>query len=222
MEPAVSTYFACGSFGVRMDEVTVLVPAFNEAGRIGATLRELTPTYDVLVVDDGSSDETAAEAERAGARVLEQPTNQGYIAALKRGFRAVSSDIVVTVDADGEHRPEAIPALVEPVRQDERDLVLGVRRTVPRPSERLLIRLARLRVDVTDTGTGFRAIRRSLALELELDTACTCGTLALEAAANGARIGEVPTETRPVEKPRGIAWKHGVQLLHVLRYLRRA
>lgn len=205
-----------------MDDVTVLVPAFNEAGRIGATVGELTPTYDVLVVDDGSSDGTAAEARRAGARAIEHPTNRGYIAALKRGFRAASAEVVVTFDADGEHRPEAIPALVEPVRQDELDLVLGARPAVPRPSERLLDRLARLRVDVADTGTGFRAIRRSLALELELETACTCGTLVLEAAANGARIGDVRAETRPVDKPRGIAWKHGVQLLHVLRYLRRA
>lgn len=205
-----------------MDDVTVLVPAFNEAGRIGDTVEELTGTYAVLVVDDGSTDGTADEAAAAGARVLEQPSNRGYIAALKRGFHAADTDIVVTFDADGEHRPGVIPRLVEPIRLDEADLVLGGRETIPRPSERLLNRLARTRLAVTDTGTGLRAVRRSLAVTLELDTACTCGTLALEAAAKGARVREVPADTRPVGKPRGIAWQHVRQIYHVVRHLRRA
>ena len=202
-------------------DVTVVVPAYNEAGRIGPTVRELVERYPVVVVDDGSTDGTASEARAEGATVIEQPENRGYIAALQRGFRAASSDVVVTFDADGEHRPRDIPKLVEPILTDEKDLVLGARQTIPRPSERLLNRLARLRVDVSDSGTGFRALRRSLAVDLDLDTACTCGTFVLEAAANGARIGEVSTETRSVAKPRGIAWKHGRQLFHAVRYLLR-
>ncbi|MFC7132385.1 MULTISPECIES: glycosyltransferase family 2 protein [Salinibaculum] len=201
------------------DDVTVVVPAYNEAGRIGSTVREFVERYPVVVVDDGSTDGTAAEARAEGATVIEQPENRGYIAALQRGFRAASSEVVVTFDADGEHCPRDIPKLVEPILADDKDLVLGARQTIPRPSERLLNRLARLRVDVSDSGTGFRALRRSLAVDLELDTACTCGTFVLEAAANGARIGEVSTETRSVAKPRGIAWKHGRQLFHVVRYL---
>jgi glycosyltransferase involved in cell wall biosynthesis len=203
------------------DAVTVVVPAYNEAGRIASTVRELVESYRVVVVDDGSTDGTASRARAEGATVIEHTENQGYIAAVKRGFRAATSDVVVTFDADGEHRPREIPALVEPILTDEKDLVLGARRTIPRPSERLLNRLARVRVDVSDSGTGLRALRRSLAVTLELDTACTCGTLVLEAAANGARIGEVRTETRSVAKPRGIAWQHGRQLFHVLRYLLR-
>jgi len=202
-----------------MGEVAVVVPAYNEAGRIGGTVRELVGDYRVVVVDDGSTDATASEASDAGATVVEQPRNRGYIAALKRGFREVSADVVVTFDADGEHRPGDVDRLVQPVRDDELDLVLGARTTIPRPSERLLNRLARLRVDVRDSGTGLRALRRRLALELELDTACTCGTLVLEAAAKGARIGEIPVETRTVQKPRGVAWQHGRQLFHVLGHL---
>ena len=125
----------------------------------------------------------------------------------------------MTFDADGEHRPRDVPRLVAPIETDELDLVLGARSTGPRPSERLLNALARLRVDVTDSGTGLRALRRPLALELDLKTACTCGTLVLEAAAKEARIGEVPVETRTVANPRGIAWKHGRQLFHVVRHL---
>lgn len=202
-----------------MVDVTVVIPAYDEAGRIGPLVRELTREYDVLVVDDGSADGTAAEARSAGATVIEQPDNMGYIAALKAGFRDATGDVVVTVDADGEHRPSDVGRLVEPIESGELDLVLGARSTVPRPSERVLNSLARTKVDVSDSGTGFRALRRSLAVDLKLDTACTCGTFVLEAAAKGARIGEVPIETSPVRKPRRIAWQHGRQLLHVVRYL---
>jgi len=202
-----------------MGEVTVVVPSYNEADRIGETVRELARTYSVLVVDDGSTDSTAAEARRAGATVIQQSRNEGYIAALKRGFREASSEIIVTFDADGEHRPSDIPQLVQPVWDDELDLVLGARATIPRPSERILNEMARLKIDIQDSGSGLRALRRSLAVELDLDTACTCGTFVLEAARKGARIGEIPIETRTVQKPRGIAWQHGKQFFHVLRYL---
>jgi glycosyltransferase involved in cell wall biosynthesis len=202
-----------------MADVTVVVPAYNEAARIGATVRNLIQDYSVLVVDDGSTDRTASEARSVGATVIQQSHNRGYIAALKRGFREASSDIIVTFDADGEHRPTDVQKLLQPIEEDELDLVLGARATIPRPSERVLNELTRLKLDVRDSGTGLRALRRSLAVDLELDTACTCGTFVLEAATKGARIGEVPVETRTIQKPRGIAWQHGKQLFHVVRYL---
>ena len=205
-----------------MDSVTVVVPAYEEAGHIGRVVSELVDQYRVLVVDDGSTDETAAEARAAGATVVEQPTNEGYIPALKRGFRAAETPIVVTYDADGEHRPGDVARLAGAIESHDLDLVLGARSTIPRPSERLLNRLTQTEVDVTDSGTGFRAIRRDLAVDLELDTVCTCGTLVLEAAGKGARIGEVPIETRDIEKPRGIAWGHARQLWHVVGHLWRA
>jgi len=202
-----------------MNDVTVVVPAYNEAERIAPVVRDLIQDYSVLVVDDGSTDSTASKAENAGAKVVQQPENMGYIPALKRGFQEATSGIVVTFDADGEHRPEDIKRLIHPIKEDKLDLVLGARSTVPRPSERALNELTRLKINVQDSGTGFRALRRTLAVTLELDTACTCGTFVLEAAANGARIGEVPIETRSIQKPRGIAWQHGKQFIHVLRYL---
>lgn len=205
-----------------MNDVTVVIPAYNEAGRVGSVVAELVEDYEVLVVDDGSTDGTVSEARDAGSRVVEQPTNQGYIEALKRGFREADTEIVVTYDADGEHRPADVARVAEPIDTRDLDLVLGVRSTIPRPSERLLNHLTRLKVPVRDSGTGLRALRRELAVELELDTVCTCGTLVLEATAKGARIGEVDIETREIAKPRGIAWGHGRQLLHVLRYLRKA
>lgn len=202
-----------------MGVVTVVVPAYNEGERIGPVVRDLLENYSVLVVDDGSIDGTASKAERAGATVVRQSENRGYIAALKRGFREAASEIIVTFDADGEHRPEDIERLIQPIEEDRLDLVLGARTTIPRPSERVLNELTRGKIDVDDSGTGFRALRRTLAVELELDTACTCGTFVLEAAAKGARIGEIPIETRSIQKPRGIAWQHGKQFIHVLRHL---
>lgn len=205
-----------------MAEVTVLLPAYDEGPRIRRVVRELVPAYDVLVVDDGSTDDTAAEARAAGAAVVERPTSEGYVPALKHGFREASGGILVTLDADGEHRPADVDRLVAPVRNDEYDLVLGSRTVVPRRTERLLNALVRRQVGVSDAYTGFRALRASVAADLDVGPVSTCGTLVLEAAATGARIGEVTVETRDVRKPRGVAWNHGAHALAVLGYLLRS
>jgi glycosyltransferase involved in cell wall biosynthesis len=200
-------------------EISVVIPAYNEASRVGKTVREATKYGDeVVVVDDGSQDDTAEEAERAGARVVRQES-AGYIDAIKRGFREADGEVVVTMDADGEHRAEDIPWLLAPILEDEADLVLGVRSHIPRPSERFLNWLTNLKVEVSDSGTGFRALRRELALKLELDGRCICGISVLEPAALGARIAEVPIELEGVDKPRRIVWYHVPQLWYVLRWI---
>lgn len=200
-------------------DISVIIPAYNEALRIGAVVCDAAEYADeVLVVDDGSDDDTAVVAEAAGARVIRQE-NAGYIAAIKRGFREARGDIVVTMDADGEHRAEDIPRLVAPILENEADLVLGVRSYIPRPSERFLNWLTNLKVRVRDSGTGFRALRRALALKLELNGCCICGISVLEPAALGARIAEVSIELREVDKPRRIAWFHVPQMWFVLRWL---
>lgn len=201
--------------------LSVVIPAYNEATRIGKTVREARRYADeVIVVDDGSADGTVAEAEEAGARVVRQ-NHGGYIAAIQRGFREAQEKIVVTMDADGEHRAEDIPRLVAPILLDEADLVLGVRLHIARPSERLLNWLASFRLKVSDSGTGFRALRRDLALRLELKGRCICGVSVLEPAALGARIVEVPIELARVEKPRRIAWFHVPQVWYVVKWLLR-
>jgi len=202
--------------------VSVIIPAHNEATRVGNTVQSAQAyAAEVIVVDDGSSDDTAKEAKDAGARVIRQ-AKAGYIAAIRRGFQAASGDIVVTMDADGEHRAQDIPRLVRPILSGEADLVLGARTHISRPSERFLTWLTRLRVrEVTDTGTGFRALRRELALKLELRGRCICGISVLEPTALGARIVEVPIQLVAVAKPRRIAWYHVPQLWYILRWLLR-
>jgi glycosyltransferase involved in cell wall biosynthesis len=196
------------------------MPAFNEAQRIGAVVAALVPRVDeVIVVDDGSRDDTAAIAEAAGARVLRQASNQGYIAALRQGIVAARGEIIVTLDADGEMPLESIDALVAPIREGVADMVQGHRQQIVRPSERFLTWLASLKGPVGDSGTGMRAIRSDLAKRLELKGACICGTLTLEVLANGGRVKEVPILLRAVAKPRRIAWFHARQLFYLIPWL---
>src|SRR5262252_1938431 len=87
----------------------VVIPAFNEAAAIAsvvAGLRAVAAWQEILVIDDGSSDDTAARAEAAGARVIRHPYNKGNGAAVKTGIRAAGARFVLIVDADGQHRPD--------------------------------------------------------------------------------------------------------------------
>lgn len=199
---------------------TAVVPAYNEAERIASTVRDIQPYVDfTLVVDDGSSDGTAARAREAGARVFRQPRNRGYIEAIKRGFQEADTPVVVTMDGDGELPSNRIPDLVAPVCDGEADMVQGRRETIPRPSEAFLTWLAGFGGDVGDSGTGMRAIRTDLARTLSLKGACICGIFALEVLNRGGEIAEVSINLRDVEKPREIAWYHFRQFFHILRAL---
>ena len=200
--------------------ISVVIPAYNEADRIRAIVQRTAGYADeIIVIDDGSQDGTAEVAREAGARVIRQPANKGYIAAIKRGFSEARGDIVVTIDADGEFPPEVIPDLVAPIQQGNADMVQGARGATARLSERVLNWLANQVARVGDSGTGLRAIRTDLARKLEIRGVCICGVMALEAAARGARIVDVPVPLEKVRKPRRIAWYHIRQFFFVLPWL---
>lgn len=100
--------------------ISVIIPAKNEASTIGQVVngvRAQLPDGEIIVVDDGSDDQTAAEAERAGAQVARQPHSLGNGAAIKRGAREASGDILVFLDADGQHNPADIPRLLAELDQ---------------------------------------------------------------------------------------------------------
>ena len=112
------------------DRVLVLIPAYNEAERVAAVVEQSRAMLPVLVVDDGSMDNTAVKAESAGAEVLRQQPNQGKGVALRAGFRwALERDYaaVLTLDADGQHDPAEIPRFLEAFSARKSDLIIGSR-----------------------------------------------------------------------------------------------
>ncbi len=160
----------------------VFIPAWNEAdsvARVIADVREHLPEADVLVVDDGSTDETAARAAEAGATVAALPFNQGLGAALQTGYLYAlreGYDFCAHLDADGQHPPAEVARLLEEVRADRADLVIGSRYREPgeaksddyRPTIsrrigtsvfRFFLTLA-TRQRFTDTTSGMRAANR--------------------------------------------------------------
>lgn len=108
--------------------VTVLLPAYNEELAIATTvsrIKELHPDFEILVVDDGSTDNTMQAAMDAGANVWPHPYNIGNGAAIKTGLRMARGEWVVMMDADGQHKPEDIAKLLE--NKDSHDMVVGAR-----------------------------------------------------------------------------------------------
>lgn len=158
--------------------VLIIVPAWNEAGSIREVIGEIRgelPGVDVLVVDDGSTDETSALAAAAGAMVATLPYNLGVGGAMRTGFRFAKQygyDVAIQVDADGQHDPRFVPKLVDAL-DGGADLVIGSRfagvgeyrargprRWAMTMLSAVLSRLAGTRL--TDTTSGFKAVNRSL------------------------------------------------------------
>lgn len=155
-------------------KLSVVLPAFNEGGAVGKTVQRIAslalPNAEIIVVDDGSTDDTAEQAATAGARVVRHPYNIGNGAAIKSGIRAARGDVIVFLDADGQHNPEEIPSLLAHISTHH--MVVGAR---GKGSETHLHRnianfvynnLASLLAGrkVHDLTSGFRIMRRSDAL----------------------------------------------------------
>ncbi|MDB5693446.1 MAG: glycosyltransferase family 2 protein [Alphaproteobacteria bacterium] len=165
-----------------LSSVWIVIPGFNESGMIARTIRSVAHWLpNVVVVDDGSTDETGREAERAGARVVRHCVNLGQGAALGTGIRYAllnGARNIVTFDADGQHRPEDIGVLLRRKEETGADVVLGSRflgSTVNMPtSRRWLLRAAtfytRLTtgLNLTDAHNGLRLLTRRAAKQLRI------------------------------------------------------
>lgn len=164
-----------------MDKICILLPAYNEGARVGNELRRVqalrieNARVEIVLVDDGSTDDTAAQARAAGARVVSLGTNLGVGAALRRGFelaREEDFDYLVHIDADGQLDPAQIPLVLEPVRRDAADAAIGSRFLAGRPGYlgpwkaaalRLLAAAVGLAVDapLTDLSCGIRGLNKA-------------------------------------------------------------
>lgn len=155
-------------------QVSVVIPAYNEEEGIATVVAELKarhPWHEILVVDDGSRDATAARAEAAGARVVRHPYNKGNGAAVKTGIREARGEIVLLMDGDGQHAPEEALRLVAGI--GTYDMVIGARAASDQAATRafgnalfkmLASWLTGRKID--DLTSGFRAARRDLLLEI--------------------------------------------------------
>lgn len=162
--------------------IWIVVPAYNEAGRIARTLQTLLPLYpNVVVIDDGSTDATRQAAHDAGAWVLRHEVNSGQGAALQTGLTFAlnqGADYIVTFDADGQHDPGEIAQLLAPLQAATADVALGSRflgQTIDMPVSRKLILKAGVlftrivsNINVTDAHNGFRALTRHAAGKIQL------------------------------------------------------
>jgi glycosyltransferase involved in cell wall biosynthesis len=167
--------------------VSVVIPVFNEELTIGdivsrtkKTLEKMGVTFEVLVVDDGSDDSSADIAEERKASVL-RTTHQGKGYALRSGFRHAKGEFVITLDADGSHKPEEIPLVLRYLVEDSADFVVGSRFSksetnktkipkINRTGNKLFNNLTRYLtgVKITDSQSGFRAIKASLINRMKL------------------------------------------------------
>jgi glycosyltransferase involved in cell wall biosynthesis len=157
------------------DGVSVVIPAFNEEGAVAPVVETLLQvlktsglTHEVLIVDDGSTDSTAAAAEKAGARVLRHRVNRGYGAAIKSGMRAATYDLICITDADGTYPSEAIPGLVQAIR-DGADMAVASRTganvhipLIRRPAKWVIRKMAEAVAGMTipDINSGLRVFHR--------------------------------------------------------------
>ena len=195
--------------------LVVVIPAYNEAGRIGEVVRAVrAQAATVVVVDDGSKDRTGAEAIEAGAIVLIQEVNRGQGASLRTGVEAalrLGAEAVVHFDADGQHDPRDIPELIAPIISGEADIVYGSRflgvapKGVPLTRRLLFFPMRWFNViflgipaKVTDPQSGLRAFSRRAASSIKFsqDRMAHCSEL-LQLATRGVwRWKEVPVLVR--------------------------
>ncbi len=195
--------------------VLVTIPAYNEEVAIGSVvLRSLKYADDVIVIDDGSADNTAEVAALAGARVVTHEKNGGYGAAIKTCFetaRKLGVDIMIIIDADGQHSPDDIPRMVEEMVASQADIVIGSRfvngndRNQKIPAYRKLgmkvldtATTAGSGLNVTDTQSGFRAYSKNAIQQIRIgEGGMGAGSeILIEAADHNLKIAEVPIQVR--------------------------
>lgn len=210
--------------------VSVIIPAYNEAETIGvlvSKIKTLYPEFQVIVINDGSSDHTASVAQKAGAAVYSHPYNIGNGAAVKSGIRIAEADVLVFMDGDNQHNPEDIAGLLQFL--PEYDMVVGARSLGDHASlsrgfgntvyNRLASYVAKF--PIADLTSGFRAVKANIArqfLYLLPNTYSYPTTLTLGVLRNGRSVKYVPiaADRRKAGKSNISLFKDGVRFFMII------
>jgi glycosyltransferase involved in cell wall biosynthesis len=215
--------------------VSFIVPAFNEARTIGEVLERIDALpleSQVIVVDDGSSDGTAAIAERRAGTVVLRQRNSGKGAAIRAALPYVDGDVVVIQDADMEYDPADVPALIDPIERGVADVVFGSRLRGGRPQRaylfwhlvgnRFLSLLTNVLYNTTlsDMETGYKAFRAEVirSLDLREDDFAVEPEITAKVCRQKLRIYELPVAYygRTYAEGKKITWRDGFKAMWVL------
>jgi len=222
----------------KIKPIMIVIPAYNEAENLKEILSRFPSTISgveigILVIDDGSYDDTARVASEAGICLVRNPINRGGGAALRLGYdilQKAGSAICVTMDADGQHDPEEIEKILLPILNDQYDFVIGSRVLGDREKD------SRLRIvgvyifgwlislllgkKITDPSSGFRAFRMESVASITLhEDQYHTSELIIEAVKKGLRIGEVPItilKRKYGKSKKGNDWAYGLNFARII------
>lgn len=210
--------------------LVAIMPAFNEERSIGEVILKLKKYVDqIIVIDDGSKDKTYQVALQAGAKVYRHLINRGLGGALGTGIKAAlidKADIIITIDADGQHDPGEISQIVKPISEGKADVVIGSRFLVPQPMPLFrklgipffnIIAFVLFHIRSTDSLSGMRVFNKKVAQNLEICTNDMEASLEiLEESQNlGFKIKEVPIKAIYTE----YSLSKGLKFLPGLKFL---
>jgi len=225
-------------------KVLVMIPAYNEEKTVGQVVKStlaLYPDFKIVVVDDGSEDRTAERAEEAGADVVSLPFHCGGGIAIQTGYLIAANngyDYLVKIDADGQHKPEEIPKLLNPLVNEEADIVTGSRYLAPNTNNGPVVRESGIvfsstlvsmfrNVEVTDITSGMRAwnhkaVRTLLPIYLErgiIEDSVFWVVETFLVSKEGLRLKEVPIEVLPRRCGKSKSFSPIKMLLYPARFI---
>ncbi|MDD5439203.1 MAG: glycosyltransferase family 2 protein [Candidatus Omnitrophica bacterium] len=191
--------------------MVIVIPAYNEAATIGTIVKSLKAKgFHILVIDDGSADDTGAIAARHGAEVLAHKKNKGKGASLRQAFRHICEktryDYVVVMDGDGQHKVDDVDRFVKEAREEADDIIIGNRMNAAQSMPHVRFYTNKImsallsficKQNIPDTQCGFRLMKRSVIETIPLRTSDydTESEILIKASRRGFKIGACPIET---------------------------